>query len=183
MFPRPIRKVSFFIGKALSCYAVCGLVVLLYYVICIILSLSSAGGVDPNVFGSLGMAMLFMFGAGGFALLMSSLFKKGSTAVIITIAMLLLILNIVDSMLTMFGVEPVYSIVYAGKDILNFIEGHPQVINLLDTMPPHMAEAFEGLPISLKIYYPTHELATAIALTWGAVGTAVSAFLFKRREF
>ncbi|MCL1984032.1 MAG: ABC transporter permease, partial [Methanomassiliicoccaceae archaeon] len=106
MFPRPIRKTSFFIGKALACYIICGLIVGLYYLICIILSLANTGSVDTNVFLSLGYALLFMVAAGGFALFLSSLLKKGSTAVIVTIAVLLLVFNIVDSMMMLFHVEP-----------------------------------------------------------------------------
>lgn len=176
MFPRPIKKTSFFMGKVFACYLVCGLVVLLYYAICMILSLISAGDLDMNVFGSLAMAMLFMFGAGGFALLLSSLFKKGSTAVIMTIAMLLLIFNIVDQMLCFFDIEPAYSIVYAAKDISNFIDMNPHINDMSHLLPP-------GAPISLKFYYPYHEAALVISVIWGTVLTTISAFLFKRREF
>ena len=180
MFPRPIKKTSLFIGKMMACYIVCGGILALYYGICIIFSLLNTGGLDTNVFGSLGMGFMFMFGAGGFALLMSTVFKKASTAVIVTIATLLLILQIVCGILEAFKIEPVFSITYMSKDILNFISGHTSGV------PPGL-EAFvemaEKWGVSLMQYYPTHAMAFGIAATWAIATTAISVFLFSRKEF
>ena len=173
MFPRPIKKTSFFAGKVLACYTICGAVILLYYVICMVLSLAATGSIDTNVFGSLGMALMFMLGAGGFALLMSSIFKKGSIAVIVTIAVLLLVFNIVDSMLSLFGTEPSYSIIYASKDILNFVS---EKITM---------DVYLGLPglEYYRVFYPSHTLAFAIAAVWATVTTTISALIFRSKEF
>ena len=172
IFPRPIKRTSFFVGKVLACYIVCGAVIIAYYLACIVLSFIAAGGVYGSTFGSLGMALLFMLGAGGFALLMSSLFKKSSTAMIITIATLLLILGMIDGTMMVFNVEPVFSLTYAGVDILNIIQGASTSQQWL---------GIEGM--YMTIFYPSHLLSVSIMLTWFAVTTVLSALLFRRREF
>jgi len=179
MFPRPIKKTSFFMGKVMACYILCGGVITLYYGLCAILSLIAAGGLDMNMFGSLGMAMMFMFGAGGFALLMSSIFKRGSIAVIVTIAMLLLVLGgIVDALMGVFDVEPVFSITYAAKDILNFIVGDVTMGFSIDL------STFGGTgDFTYKVFYPSHWMAFSIAVIWGVVTTTLSALLFRKKEF
>ena len=172
MFPRPIRKTSFFLGKVLACYIICGLIIGLYYLIIIILSLANTGSVDTNLFLSLGYAILFMIGTGGFALLLSSLLKKGSTAVIITIAVLLLVFNIIDGMMMLFHVEPLFSITYAGLDISNIVDG--RVTELLE---------FPEFDLSISNYYPAHNVSAFIMMAWASVTTMLSALLFHRREF
>jgi len=177
MFPRPIKKTSFFLGKVLACYVVCGVIIAVYYLACMLLSLVAAGGLDMNVFGSLGIALMFMFGAGGFALLMSSIFKRGAMAVIVTIAVLMLVFNIVDSMLSVFGTEPVYSITYAAKDILNFIAQDPLHLEI------DISEFIPSVEMVISEWNPSHLKAFSIAAIWGVVTTTISALLFKRKEF
>ncbi|MDR0334351.1 MAG: ABC transporter permease [Methanomassiliicoccaceae archaeon] len=175
MFPRPMKKTSFFIGKVLACYIVCGAVIVLYYLICIVLSFICTGGLDLNTFGSLGMALLFMMGAGGFGLLMSSMFKKGSTSIIVTILVLLLVFySMIDGLLIMFEVEPFFSLTYAGLDILNFVAGDPTGIQIIETPMG---------PVEMMFYYPSHALAVSVMATWAIVTTALAALLFRRREF
>ncbi|MCL2607301.1 MAG: ABC transporter permease [Methanomassiliicoccaceae archaeon] len=171
LFPRPIKRTSFFVGKVLACYIVCGVTIIAYYLACMLLSFIVAGGVDVKALGSLGMALLFMLGAGGFAFLMSALFKKGSTAVIITIAMLLLVLGMIEGIMMFFNVEPLFSLTYASLDIMNIIEGN---------VTQQMAI---GGGMYMTLFYPSHLVSVTIMLSYFAVTTALSAFLFKRREF
>jgi ABC-2 type transport system permease protein len=175
MFPRPIKKTSFFFGKVLACYIICGAILILYYLVIMALSILNAGDLDMNIFGSLGMAMMFMVGAGGFALLMSSIFKRGATAIIITIVVLLMVFSILDQMLSLFGTEPVFSITYAAKDIINYVAQNPLVIDydLSDY----------GMDFQYKEYNPTHMMAFSIMAIWAVVTTTISALLFKRKEF
>ncbi|MDR0198357.1 MAG: ABC transporter permease [Methanomassiliicoccaceae archaeon] len=166
IFPRPMRKISFLTGKMLACYIMCGLVIVLYYVICMIMSLIFSTGLDMNVLGSLGLALLFMLGAGGFAFLVSSLFKKGSTSIVITIATLLLIFSIIDMMYMAFVGEPFFSITYAAGDITAIIK---------DTLNFGM--------FTIDLDHLGARAATVVMLAWFAVTTALAAFFFQRREF
>jgi ABC-2 type transport system permease protein len=171
MFPRPIKKTSFFTGKVLACYAVCGGVIALYYAVCMVFCLAYTGGLDATAFASLGYALLFMLGAGGFALFISSVSGRGSIAVVITIATLLLVFNIIDGMFFMFNVEPVFSITYAAVDILNVIQGEvTSTWHLMDGM-------------SITNFYPAHWLSITIMTTWFLVTTVLAALIFGRREF
>ena len=176
MFPRPIKKTSFFAGKVSACYIICGLIVILYYLVCMIVSVFATGSIDPNTFGSLGMALLYMLGAGGFALVMSSLFKKSSSAIIITIMILFMVFMIVDTVMITSSVEPVFSISYASQDILNFVSGDPTGIYDLDL-------SSYGLNMTVTMANPTHALAAGICVIWAVVTTTISAILFKKREF
>ncbi|MCL2143583.1 MAG: ABC transporter permease [Methanomassiliicoccaceae archaeon] len=172
MFPRPLKKTSFFLGKMIASYIVCGGIIAIYYVVCIVLSLINTGGVYTATFGSLGMALLFMLGAGGFALLISSVFSKGSTAIIVTIAILLLIFNIIDGTLSLFNIEPVFSLTYAGIDISNIVDG----ISTYENYIPQLDR-------TITTYYPSHGLAVSIIAIWAAVTTFLSLLMFRRREF
>jgi len=170
LFPRPMKRLSLFVGKALACYIVCGALIALYYAVIMIMSLVYTGSIYPATFASLGLALLFMLGTGGFALLMSTLFNKGAIAVIITFATLFLIFNIIDSMGMMFNFEPVFSVTYAGVDIANVIVGNT-------TTPGYI----EGMPVTY--YYPSHTTAIAIMSAWAIVTTTLAALLFNRKEF
>jgi ABC-2 type transport system permease protein len=174
MFPRPIKKTSFFAGKVLACFTVCGGIIAIYYAACMVFCLAYTGGLDVTSFYSLGFALLFMLGAGGFALFISSISGKGSMAVVITIATLLLVFNIVDSMFSLFRIEPVFSITYAAVDILNVIQGHVTSFTDLSSY---------GIDMTIGNYYPSHWLSITIMTTWFTVTTVLAALIFGRREF
>ena len=172
MFPRPIKKTSFFTGKVLACYAVCGGIIVAYYAVCMLLCLINTVSLNMSAFASLGYALPFMLGAGGFAFLISSVSGRGAIAVVITIATLLLVFQMVDGMLYVFHVEPVFSITYASVDILNVIQGNTTWV-----------QDFPELGISISNYYPAHWLSITVMSTWFLVTTVLAAVIFKRREF
>jgi ABC-type transport system involved in multi-copper enzyme maturation permease subunit len=157
----------------LACYIVCGGIIIMYYVVCIILSLVFAHGVDTNTFASLGLALLFMLGAGGFAFFVSAISKKGTVAIIITIAALLMIFNMVDQILAIYDIEPVFSLTYAGTDISNVLAGNTTLHN----------QPVGASGITMSYFYPSHALAVSIMTIWFAVTTVLSAIIFKKREF
>jgi len=174
MFPRPIKKTSFFMGKVLACCAVCGMIITAYYAAVILFCVAYTGGLEATAFASLGLALLFMLGTGGFALFISSISRRGATAVVITIATLLLVFNIVDSMFSLFRFEPVFSVTYAGTDILNVIVGNVTSFTDLSDF---------GLDMIIGNYYPAHWLSITIMSTWFLVTTILAAVIFGRREF
>jgi ABC-2 type transport system permease protein len=172
MFPRPMKKTVFLIGKMLACYIVCGAVIILYYLCVMLISLIFAG-FDFVIFGSLGLALLFMLGAGGFAFFLSAVAKKGTVAIIMSIAALLMVFNMVDGILAIYDIEPVFSLTYAGLDISNII----------DKLPTVRGVDVPGAGITMSTFYPRHTLAIGIMGTWFAVTSVLSAILFRRREF
>jgi ABC-2 type transport system permease protein len=164
MFPRPMKKTTFFIGKALACYIVCGGIIVLYYVISIFMTLINGGSVEMiGILSSLGIALLFMLGAGGFALMLSSILKKGSTAVIVTLATFFMILGMIDMMYNMFIGEPMFSITYAATNIIAVIDS-----TLADFV-------YGGSPTIL--------MSVAIISAWAVITTTLAAILFRRREY
>jgi ABC-2 type transport system permease protein len=172
MFPRPMKKTSFFIGKVLACYIVCGAIIVMYYMVSMVISLLNTGTVYPAAFASLGLALLFMAAVGGFALLMSSVLKKGSTAIIMTIAAMLLVFNMIDGILFAVDIEPVFDLIYAGLDISNVVDGAVTVSN-----------GSIGFGMTGTLFYPSHALAVSVMGIWAAVTTFLAVILFGRREF
>ena len=173
IFPRPMKRTSLFIGKALASYLAIGIVVLLYYLIIMVICLAKTGSVPASAFASMGMSMLFVLGAGGFALLMSTVFKKGLIAVIVTVITLFLVMwFIIDLMVApLSNIEPVFSITYGGGGITNVINGFETI-----------TQEVEGLG-KVSTFYPTNETAIAIMSVYAIVTTTLAALLFSRKEF
>jgi ABC-2 type transport system permease protein len=177
VFPRPMKRTVLFIGKALACYIVCGGVIVLYYVMCMVLSLLNTGSVYPAAFASLGLTLLFMLSVGGFALLMSSLFKRGLTAVIVTVLLLILVfwMMVDNGLAILISIEPLYSPTYAGASITNVING---LVTYSETM------VMPDVPtLTITYHYPTNGTAIATMTVWATVTTTLAALLFRRKEF
>ncbi|MCL2786167.1 MAG: hypothetical protein FWD81_02965, partial [Methanomassiliicoccaceae archaeon] len=161
--PRPMKKTSFFIGKAFACYIVCGVIMILYYLVSILMVYINGATVNTTVLTSLGLALLFMLGTGGFAFLMSSILKKGSTAVIVTIAALFMIFGLIDMMYENFIGEPTFSITYAASNIIS------AVYSLSGSMFGITSMSVLG--------------SATVMMAWFAVTMTISALIFRRREF
>jgi len=172
VFPRPMKRTTLFIGKALSCYIVCGGVIALHYLVAMVISLAHTGDIYTATYASLGLALLFMLGTGGFALLMSTLFNKGAIAIIVTFATLFLIFNIIDNMGGMFNFEPVFSITHAGRDIANVIDGWET-----------FTEFNPAIGRDYTTFFPSHGMAISIMSIYAIVTTTLAALLFSRKEY
>jgi len=177
IFPRPMKRISLFIGKALASFIVIGIVILLYYSISMVLCLAKTGSVPASAFASMGMAMLFVLGAGGFALLMSTVFKKGLIAVIVTLLVLLLVMwFIVDLMVgPILNIEPVFSVTYGSGGITNVINGF---VSYSETFE------IEGMgSVTTSTFFPSNVTAIAIMSIYAIITTTLAALLFSRKEF
>ncbi len=101
LFTKPVRKRTIFLGKLLASIIIVFAYSIFYYLYVIVLSMIATGGIPSNIGLSLGISLLGAFGCSGIAMLMSSLFKKGSTASIMTLFVIMLLLSMVASMLNM----------------------------------------------------------------------------------
>lgn len=140
IFTRPIRKISIFTGKALASLAVTIGFVALYYLITALVSLIAAGGVDPDLPVSFGMACMYAFAATGVAMLVSCVLKKASTATIITFVLLLAVMPAFSMVLSMAGADASWMMDQAGAAITNCSDSYRDMTN----------EAIEGLAQSLS---------------------------------
>ena len=101
LFTKPVRKRTIFLGKLLASIIIVCAYTIFYYLYVIVLSLIAAGGIPSCIGLSLGISLLGVFGCSGVAMLMSSMFKKGSTASIMTLFVIMLLLSMVASMINM----------------------------------------------------------------------------------
>lgn len=160
LFTKPVKKSTIFLGKLCASVLIVSMYTIVYYLYVIIFSLISVGGIPSGIGTSLVIGILGVFGCSGIAMLMSSLFKKSSTASIMTLVVIMLLLSLVASML-----EMVTSISTAWE--LN--NAFNYCTNILDTT---------------KII-PTNDLYTACGVLagYGIICNLVAYLLFSRRDF
>lgn len=140
VFTRPIRKSAIFIGKMLACLVVSFAFIALYYVFAALVSLVVAGGVDPDLFASMGMAFAYSFGTTGVALLVSSVMKRSNTSTILTFVVLLVILPAVSMVLAASDIDCWYMLDQAGNTITTVSEGYRDITNeVMDSMMSALA--------------------------------------------
>lgn len=101
LFTKPIKKSSIFLGKLIASLVVVTAYTVIYYLYVIVLSFVAVGGVQSGIGTSLIVSLLGIFGCTGIAMLMSSMFKKGSTASIMTFVVIMLLISIAATMLFM----------------------------------------------------------------------------------
>ncbi len=112
LFTKPVKKSTIFLGKLIASLVVVYGFILIYYAYIVIFSLITQSCSIPSGLGtSLGLSLLGGFGCAGLAMLMSSFFKKGSTASIMTLVVVLLLLNMISGMLYTFAhVDQIWSL-------------------------------------------------------------------------
>lgn len=168
VFPRPIKKGSIFCGKlCASLIVTCGFIGVYYLVTCIS-SIIFTGSICPELYISFGFSVLYVFAATGIAFLLSSIFKKGSTATIMTVMMLLLALPLVNQLLKSREIDPWFWL-FEPSTMINEI-----IPRLSWNGYEYVVMATENINLTTP---------AVVMLVWFVV-TTVSAFLiFKRREF
>ncbi|MFA6710112.1 MAG: ABC transporter permease [Candidatus Methanomethylophilaceae archaeon] len=164
LFTRPIKKSSIFLGKFLASLVIGVAFVGLYYLSVALISLIVAGGVDVGLAKSLLLALMYVIGTFGVAMLISSVMKKASTSTIIVFVILLMILPIISAIV----------IVSQTPDITN-LDSYYDAWWMLD----QAANAITSV-VSTTVDIARESL---VMVTWGLVPTLIAFILFKRREF
>jgi len=168
MFTRPVKKESIFVGKFIGSFLIAAAGILVYYLFAIIVSFAVVGTVHGETLASLGIALVFVFAAGGFSMLLSSIFKRSTNAVILSIFALLLILPMITMILTVADIKPWFELTFASGAIDQVIANYP------DFAIPEMDLVFK---------YPETGISVVVMMVWGIVTSIVALFNFKRREF
>ena len=135
----------------------------IYYLITALVSFIAAGGVDPDLPVSFGMACMYAFAATGVAMLVSCVLKKASTATIITFVLLLAVMPAFSMVLSMAGADASWMMDQAGAAITNCSDSYRDMTN----------EAIEGLAQSLSDptqYFDVNLLMESLR-AWGFSGT------------
>ena len=110
-----------FAGKFLSAYAVCALLLTVYYVVIAILSMSLCGDVTGRLATSFGLALLYLFAAIGVCNLIGCLAPSGSVSLVVSLVLLVVVqLFIVN---VGFDSEPWFSLSYSASSVSDCILG------------------------------------------------------------
>lgn len=171
LFTRPVRKWAIYMGKLLASIITIGAMMLIYYLVTVIACFITQGGIVSSVGLSIGMCFCAIFAMAGLSLLMSAIAKKGSTASIMTLVMVLLIFSIVAALLNQYGdVDTWWALSSLMNDISGCI-GHTEIIS------------YDPLITEFIVGSDTAGRSAAGLLAWG-LGTNIAAFLlFRRRDF
>ena len=166
-FTKPIRRSSIFLGKFIATSLLGILFVIIYFVAVALLSFIVTGEILPELLTSMGLALLYMMGFTGVALLLSSVTKKGIIAILLAFVIILLVLPLITMLIAaaLGGMDAVASddfssawfmLDVAGSDIVNIFNENGDV----------------------KVF-----TSAAVMAAWCAVTTIASYLLFRRRDF
>ena len=169
LFTKPIKKWSIYFGKLLASVVIMMAFVSVLYIYTIIACVGTTE-IPSGILPSFGLAACGVIATSGLAIMLSSIFKKGSTASIMTLVLYLLILNIVGALIATYtDIGTWWMLNEAMPDIVNSI-GEIHVISIDDYYFTYVSES------------DLWRSAGAM-LAWGAVTSIVGFFLFKRKDF
>lgn len=168
LFTRPVRKRAIFIGKLVASILVMAVFAVVYYAFTCVFSMVAVGGVLDNLWKSFGLTFPAIFAVCGMCMLMSSIFKKGSTASIMSMVMMMLLISVIVNIISTFSSLPTWwgfdeamdSIIYALGDF--------------DAMSGMEVDAYTGAELWRSVY---------VMLAWGIVTDILAYVVFKKRDF
>lgn len=203
LFTRPVKRTSIFIGKFLSSLILCTLIMLGYYVGVAIVNLCMDFSVSSHLLESFVYCFFYVFAVTGIAFLMSSIFKKGTVAIIFTLLTAIIIIPVVSVII---GGDTWFMLDTAGKSTLNCL---PEYIASYNDAILQISDAFDSIIAALESQSPPDEALitamkmikelvmsfmlpleipdmikeTAVMFVWGFVPLTASWILFLRKQF
>ncbi len=166
LFTRPVRKRSIYVGKLIASIAVVGLFALIYYLYLVVFSFACFGEIADGLWKSAGLTAVHVLAVTGLCMLMSAVFRKSSTASIMSIVFMMFLLSFITQLIATFSSIPTW---------WGFNESSSAIIYALGSFD------MMGDPI----VYSGAELWRSLYVMAGwAVATNIAAyFVFRRREF
>jgi ABC-2 type transport system permease protein len=169
MLVLPVRRIVLLLGRYIAAFVTSLLLVLVVYALVLMgdgYFYGVAGIPWSLVAQSLGLALLYVAAVIATAFFFSSFFRSPAISIVVTILILFLGLDIASGILTVAGVEPWFSILYAGDVITTVIVpvAHQATIHAgrfsITTWSPYIWEGiaimlcylFVFLPLSIVIY-------------------------------
>jgi len=175
-----INKYQLIIGKFLSCLTLMAGVITIYYISLAYLGIFWYGGpINYRFYYSFGLAILYMIACGSFVTMFSSFMKNVSMTIVSTLLLLLIAMNVIESILTLYypEFEPIYSLGH-GNRLISYI--------LVEDFPTKTVDRYEDLEFRgftrRRWLTPTVEMGITIFLTYTIICVIVAALIFKRRQ-
>ncbi len=176
LIPNPVRRSAIYVGKWLAALAAATLILAIFAVIALANGVYFFGTAVPNEFAeSVAFAWFNLVAVLSLAFTFSSAFKNSSISILMTVIMLLFVFNVIDTIVaSVAGVEPWFSITYAGGIISNVLQvPYPMGKVTLPGPPGFRVSAFSAtIPEGL-----------AMMTVYFAVTAVIGLFLFEKREF
>jgi ABC-type transport system involved in multi-copper enzyme maturation permease subunit len=169
----PVRRRVLLVGRYLAALGASAIV----YAAFIAFSVAGAahfygvGALPPSLGASLALGLLFLVASVAGAFMFSSLFRSPAISMIATVLILFLGLDIAQGILIVTGVEPWFSLLYAGQAISA----------VLDPNFAHQATLNAGT-LHLVTWTPYPSEGAAIMLGYFALGLALSWLVYERKE-
>ncbi|QQG48886.1 MAG: ABC transporter permease [archaeon] len=175
LVPNPVRRSAIYVGKWLAAFGAAGLVLGVFALIALANATYFFGfPVQFEFIESVAFAYVNLVAVLTLTFLFSSLFKSSALSVLMTVIVLLFALNIVDTIVaSIAGIEPWFSITYAGGIISNVLHiPYPQGVQTPPGPPGFRVTVFsasilEGLVI-MAAYF--------------VVSGLLGLFLFEKKE-
>ncbi len=179
LFPK-ITKGRLFVGRLIARYLLSALAVIFYYILVVIVAAIKYSELPVETWASLGWALLYTFLVLSLVIFFSSFMKKTSTAIVVSLVMVLLVFNLGSTILTITGVEiePLFILTYYSNIITHsfampterFVEGF--------LGGPHAIDA----PSIMQWLTPSVGGAIIGMLIYSAILLVAAYFLFRRRQ-
>lgn len=173
MFPQPIKRETYLIGKYLSTLVVIGAALGVYYIVVAVLSLAITGGVPATIMLSFGFAMIYTMAACAVAFLFSSILKTNTASIVAMVLVFMMVFSIVGALLAMSNVDPFFMPSNAAGVISYSLED-PYPVSSTTQM---------GMNMTTTTYVPSELGATLVLLGWTVGSLVVAVVAFKRRQF
>ncbi len=177
MFPQPVKRTTFLIGKYLSSTIVVALALGAYYLAVSILSLAIVGGVPGTIVLSYGFALLYGMAVCAVAMLFSSILKTNTASIVATVLTFMMVMTLVEQLLSISNIDPFFMASNAGNAISYALQS-PYPVTYTTTLNGPVGSA-----MTLTTYIPTGITATLVLLGYAAISLVLANTLFKRRQF
>ena len=175
LIPNPLRRSVIYVGKWLAALAASSLILGLFALIALGNGLYFFGTLVPYQFAeSIILAWINLAVILTLAFMFSSLFKTSAISILMTVILLLFVFNILDTVVaTIAGVEPWFSITYAGGI----------VSNILQDPYPAAKTTLGGGGFSITGFNASIPEGLAIMAVYFAVTALLGLILFERKQF
>jgi len=175
-----INKYQLIIGKFLGCLTLMTGVIIVYYISLAYLGIFWYGGpINYRIFYSFGLAVLYMLACGSFVTMFSSFMKNVNMTIVTSLLLLLIALNVLESILVLYypEVEPIYSLGH-GERLISHI--------LVEDFPTKTVDRYEEVTFRgftrRRWLTPTVEMGITIFLVYTIISVVVAAVTFNRRQ-
>jgi ABC-2 type transport system permease protein len=175
LFTNPVKRVTLIIGKYLASFAAVIILIIFGYLIICISLLSIYGSIPVETLSSFGLALLYGGSVLSVTFLFSSFSKGAMGATVITLAFIMIISPIIDTVLMITDTPHWFLLSTAGDSIATVYGGYD--LFLQGFIP---AEHVDQLPFEME--NPDIGLTTLAMVIYLVVGFTLSIFISRRRQ-